>query len=399
VTSVFRDALFNAQWLRTAGHSSSGGAEIGECFAAADRIREADTESWYRAWNELGANLLGRAQESARGGHHASALSGYLRAANYFRAAYTFLMGAPLDPRVVAAYRRQRAAFEAATEFMRPGARRVTIPYGSASLHGYLFRAADDGVPRPTLIITGGYDSTAEELYFFSGAAAVARGYTCIVFDGPGQGAAIIEDRAIFRPDWESVIGPVLDFALARREVAPAKIALLGVSFGGYLAPPAASGEPRLAACIADPGEFALLEELRSRLPSFIARELPDGSPLVLALLDFILRRKMRHPTAGWALRRALWVHGVDSPLGYVRLTQDYSLEGRVAQIKCPTLICRAAADEIGVTARRLYAALVSDKTFLEFTSAQGAAAHCEAGARSVFNERAFDWLDAALKR
>jgi hypothetical protein len=107
----------------------------------------------------------------------------------------------------------------------------------------------------------------------------------------------------------------------------------------------------------------------------------------------------MHHPTAGWALRRALWVHGIDSPLAYVRLTPEYSLEGRVRQIKCPTLICRAAADEIGVTARRLYDGLVCDKAFIEFTRAEGAGAHCEAGARSVFNERAFDWLDAALKR
>ena len=111
------------------------------------------------------------------------------------------------------------------------------------------------------MIITGGYDSTAEETYFFSGAAAVERGYTCIVFDGPGQGAAIIENEMVFRPDWEAVVGPVVDHALMRPEVDPARIALMGISFGGYLAARAASGEPRLAACIADPGEFSLLEE------------------------------------------------------------------------------------------------------------------------------------------
>jgi len=59
---------------------------------------------------------------------------------------------------------------------MRPSAQRVAIPYPGAALHGYLFRAADDEEPRPTLIISGGYDRTAAESYFFSGAAAVARG-------------------------------------------------------------------------------------------------------------------------------------------------------------------------------------------------------------------------------
>ena len=113
-------------------------------------------------------------------------------------------------------------------------------------------------VARPTLIITGGYDSTAEEAYFFGGAAAVARGYTCIAFDGPGQGAAIIENGLGFRADWEVVVRRVVDYAITRPEVDKSKIALLGISFGGYLAPRAASGEPRLAACIADPGEFSL---------------------------------------------------------------------------------------------------------------------------------------------
>jgi hypothetical protein len=396
---AFKDALFDAQWLRAAGHSCSGGAEIGECLAAARQIHEPDAESWFHAWCGLGASVLAEAEKSRAAGRRASALAAYLRAANYFRAAHTFLIGAPLDPRVVDTYRRQRAAFEAAASLMRPAAERIVIPYGDATLHGYLFRAADDAAPRPTLIVNGGYDSTAEELYFFSGAAAVARGYTCIVFDGPGQGPAIIEDGMVFRPDWEAVIGPVVDFAVRRPEVDRSKIALMGISFGGYLAPRAASGEPRLAACIADPGEFSLFDELKSRVPAFVARELPNGKPVVLGLLAYILRRRMRHATAGWGLRRGLWVHGVDSPLAYMRLTQDYSLEGRVEHIRCPTLVCAAESDEIGVTARKLHDALTCEKAFIAFTAKEGAGAHCEAGARSLFNQRAFDWLDAMLAK
>jgi predicted alpha/beta-fold hydrolase len=395
---VFKDSLFEAQWLRTASHSSSGGAEIGECFAAARQIREPDPESWFTAWSRLGESVLTEAETSRTKGHGVSALSAYLRASNYFRAAYTFLIGAPVEPRVVDTYRRHRAAFESAAVLMRPPVERIAIPYAGTSLHGYLFRAAGDHAPRPTLIVNGGYDSTAEESYFFSGAAAVARGYTCIVFDGPGQGAARIEDGLVSRPDWEAVIGPVVDFAVARPEVDASKIALMGISFGGYLAPRAASGEPRLAACIADPGEFSLLEEFKSRMPALIAREIPDGKPAVLALLNLILSRRMRHTTAGWGLRRGLWVHGVKSPLEYVKLTQDYTLEGRVEHIRCPTLICSAENDDIGVTARKLYDALSCEKAFIAFTAPEGAGEHCEVGARSLFNQRAFDWLGAVLR-
>ena len=40
----------------------------------------------------------------------------------------------------------------------------------------------------PLVIAMPGFDSTAEELYFIVGAAAVARGYHCLLFEGPGQG-------------------------------------------------------------------------------------------------------------------------------------------------------------------------------------------------------------------
>ena len=397
MVTVFKDDLFELQWLRAASHSSSGGADIGECLAAARQIGEPDAERWFTVWSRLADGLAVGAKESEAQGRLVSARSAYLRASNYYRTAYTFLFGAPVDPRVVDTYRRQRTTFEAAVALMTPMAERISVPYEGTRLHGYLFRASDNGQPRPTLIINGGYDSTAEEAYFFSGAAAVARGYTCLAFDGPGQGSAIIEDGLAFCPDWEAVISPVVDFAISRPEVDKSNIALMGVSFGGYLAPRAASAEPRIAACIADPGEFTLFEEMKSRMPPWIARELPNGNPLVLAGLNLMMRRRMRHVTAGWGLRRGLWVHGVDSPLAYLRLTQDYSLEGLAGRIRCPTLICSAENDDIGVTADKLYAALTCEKARLRFLAAEGAGEHCESGARSLFNERAFDWLDDVL--
>ena len=264
---TFKDPLFQAQWLRAASHASAGGADIGECLAATRQIGEPDPTSWFDAGTAWLQNLLAAAETSHAAGRRISALDSYLRASNYFRTAYTFLIGAPVDPRVLDGYRHQRDAFTSAASLMDPSAQPIAIPYGDATLHGYLFRAADDGVPRPTLIITGGYDSTAEELYFFSGAAAVARGFTCLVFDGPGQGSSIIEKGLVFRPDWEAVVGPVIDYAVTLPGVDPAGIALMGISFGGYLAPRAASSEPRLAACIADPANTPCSRNSKAACP------------------------------------------------------------------------------------------------------------------------------------
>ena len=115
-------------------------------------------------------------------------------ASNYWRAAWTFLFQAPIEVRALDAYSRHREAFTRAAKLMAPVGQAIRIPYTGNFLHGYFFKAGPDGAPRKTLIVNGGYDSTAEEAFLFSGAAALERGYNALVFDGPGQGAAIFED-------------------------------------------------------------------------------------------------------------------------------------------------------------------------------------------------------------
>jgi len=105
MVAAFKDELFAAQWLHTAGYASYGGAELGECLTIAGQIRELDAESWHAAWGGAAARLHGLAGASRAGGRLESARGGYLRAANYWRAAYTFLIGAPVDERVKSAYR------------------------------------------------------------------------------------------------------------------------------------------------------------------------------------------------------------------------------------------------------------------------------------------------------
>jgi len=51
-------------------------------------------------------------------------------------------------------------------------------------------------------------------------------------------------------------VTPVVDYLLTRPEVDPARIALMGISVGGYLAPRAAAFEQRLVALIANDGLY-----------------------------------------------------------------------------------------------------------------------------------------------
>jgi Esterase FrsA-like len=392
---MFKDPLFNAQFLRAVGHTGAGGADIGECYAIAPQIRDRDGESWYGAWMRLAERAEAQAEASLASGHGVSAHQALLKASNYYRTAYLFMMQPEPDQRLAAAYRSQRQAFEKAITLRPDCGKAVRIPFEERPLHGYFFPSRRPG-PRPVLIVTGGYDSTAEEAYFFSGPAALARGYHVVTYDGPGQGSALIEEGQVFRPDWETVLGPVLKWVKQQPFVDSTRIAQIGVSFGGYLAPRAASVVEGLAATIADPGQQSLLEEVRTRLPQILARQLPNGNKFLLGLVGKGLCRRMKHLTEGWSIRRGLWVHGVETPLQYLKLTEQYATDA--SAIRSHMLVCSAENDQIGRTADALYSAIRAPKSRMHFMAAEGTAGHCESLGRSTFNMRTFDWLDQTLQ-
>lgn len=127
---------------------------------------------------------------------------------------------------------------------------RVAIPYESTTLPGYLFRVDDSGTARTTVVYHGGFDSTLEEGYFAVARGAVERGYNVLAFDGPGQATTRRLQGLVFRPDWEMVISPVIDYAITLPEIDEHRIVLIGTSFGGYLAARAAAFEHRIAALV-----------------------------------------------------------------------------------------------------------------------------------------------------
>ena len=104
------------------------------------------------------------------------------------------------------------------------------------------------------MIYTNGFDSTTEEGYYVIGAAALRRGFNVILYDGPGTGRMIREKKVPYRPDWEAVLGPVMDYAETRREVDKSKIVLFGYSMGGYLCARTAAFDHRPAALVLDDG-------------------------------------------------------------------------------------------------------------------------------------------------
>src|SRR5918997_2898682 len=390
----FDDPLFEDFAVRAL---SLDGCPLGEVSATTAQIEEGDRDGWYEQWAATADRIVALGDESSSAGHAVSAREAYLRASSYYRTAYLPQYGSPVDPRLVQAFDKETTIFQKAAALMRPPVEPVEIPYEGTTLPGYFCQVDDSGRPRPTLIGTNGYDATINELYL-DFAAVLRRGYNLLLYDGPGQGRALIKQDLVMRPDWENVVRPVVDYALSRPEVDPEKMAIMGISLGGYLAPRAASSEHRLAACIADPGVWDMLEGLKGRfsaLPKDVLEKFPNVDPEVL---EPLVEHIQETPALRWAIvQRGFWVHGVDSLSEYLKLAEDYSLKEVVSRIRCPTLLTWAESDPLSWNAEQIYDRLTSQTRLVRFYDAEGAGDHCEAKTRPLFHQRAFDWLDETL--
>ncbi len=97
----FDNELFDAQFLRALGKIYDRGADVGECFSTAFRIRDNDKESWYQEWDRTAEMVERAAEESQRKGRTISARDGFLRATEYHRTAEFFLRDDLDDPRIL----------------------------------------------------------------------------------------------------------------------------------------------------------------------------------------------------------------------------------------------------------------------------------------------------------
>ncbi|MBV9357153.1 MAG: alpha/beta fold hydrolase [Chloroflexi bacterium] len=386
--SFFQDPLFEQFASSLAlGAVSHGGGEPGEIAAICAQITDGDNDSWYAAWSAAADQLVAAGAASAGADHHVSARESYLRATSYYGLAYHPLFGAPVDQRLLDAFGKQRTAFDRFAALLEPAGERLEIECDGARMPAYLFKAGTTTEHRPLLIATNGYDATIYEMYLAQAVPALRRGYDCLLFDGPGQGAVLYEQGVTMRPDWEHVVGRVVDVMLERDDVDHERMVLTGWSLGGYLALRAATAEQRLAGCIADPGLFGILAVAGGGGQ-------PDAAELE-KLSVAMEHDRMRH----WAIvQRGFWVNGASSLADYLQIVAAYTLEGRLGGIRCPTLLTAAENDPLSTSAPRVLDGLRCRKALIQFRTSEGAGEHCEMGNRSLVDQRVFDWLDQMLE-
>lgn len=199
------------------------------------------------------------------------------------------------------------------------------------------------------------------------------------------------EQRVPMRPDWEHIMPGLMDALLAHAEVDPDHIVLVGRSFGGYLAPRGAAGEPRLAAMIADPGQY----DIGAATAGFgdLMKHVHDPAA------DDQFNALLTTPAMKALLAPRMVTHGVSSVRAYCADLLRYTNADTVTHVSCPSYVTDNDSDVVSTgQGKELFDHLTCPKDFRLFTQAEGAGGHCEGMAPIVFWTAAFDWLDSKRK-
>jgi len=393
---LFNDPSFEFTASVGLGASYYGLGNPGKLVALAQAIPDGDYESAFQAFHGAGVEAREWAEDAARKRHRVSARQAWLWAAQYHATALRFLDGTADPSRMLPTFRQYAECWAAAAALFDPPVERVEIPYEGGALTGWFYRVDSSARRRPLAIVNNGADGLDISSYELGVAGGLARGYHCLSFNGPGQGDSLWIRKLYFRPDWEKVIAPVVDFALRRPEVEPGRIALIGVSQGGYWVARALAFEHRVAAGVLDPGVWNVADPWIRNLPPFMRDALDQGKKE-----DFDTKMAVGlklNPKAKIMLDFRMRPYGFSSYYDAFRAAREYNMKDVAGQIRCPVLITDPESEQFFTgQARQLFGMLRGPKELAAFTRAEGADLHCELNAPGYRDFRIYNWLDETL--
>ena len=376
------DFMFN--WF--IGLGAVVGLSHGELFNLVEGMKDGDPGQWRERFGRHGDFLVARAGT----GKGAAAAQDRLAAAFCFRAVLQYS-----DP-TAATFPKTVERME--TQFLE-GARglgvplhAVEVPFEGKTLPGYFLE--HDSTPRPLVVMIGGGDSYREDLFYFAGYPAWRRGYNMLMVDLPGQGSAPMRGLTI-RADMAAPVSAALDFLATHAACPPEKVAIYGVSGGGYFTAQAAASDRRIGAWIASTPITDIAEVFRKEVGA--AYKVPGWfSRLALSVAGAV------NESAEINLNKYAWQFGTSD---FKSAVEQVFIQGRPvdpARISCPCLFLmgESEAGELKRQASALADELKRrgvDVTLRTFLPEEGADAHCQVNNLRLAHSVVFDWLDRVV--
>ncbi|MCA9874984.1 MAG: alpha/beta fold hydrolase [Anaerolineales bacterium] len=390
------DQTYHYESLRALGYATTGGADVNEILHAIGEIEAGDPESWYVGWSALADRKMAEAdryQHDQIGQGNA-----LLSAANYYRTA-EFMLYAN-DSRKLETYRQSIAAFYRGLDALHVPYERMEIPYAGNDLDGLYF-PGDSAQHGDTLILMiNGYDSIKEETYFTLGQEALARGFSFMSYDGPGQGSAIREHGIPFTPNWGDVNRAVVDAVTAVHPEIK-EIILVGFSMGSILATKAAAADARISMLVQYNIMYDFSLTARESMPASFAERVFTDEPRP-AWVSQMLGYSMRFSSEqDWAIRHGSWVMGIDDYAEVLNQYRFYEISQDAPEVTAPVLLLAGENDHF-VNATLITTTEDSFKqaasiTSITYDAQSGADEHCQVGAMNLWTADFFEWVYANL--
>ena len=386
----FKDQEMNFTVLRALMGVYDDGATIGECFRVVQNTKNGDNKTFIKEWQLMGNLNLERAVIERDKGDFIRARENYFRASTYFKSAMITLN--PLDTRHKTFWKLSVDSFEKTGELLECPVEKIQVILNDKILPCYFIPAKKDKVCPVIFLVSGGEGSNTE-MYFWVGAYALKNGYSVFLYEGPGNFSAMYTSGLIMMANSEVPIGKALDILCSRPDVDVDRIAMLGISFGGYLVARAAIFDKRIKALIPNSPLTNIHKMLTSVFPNVIFH-LPDW------LINFIKKYLMSYSERA-TLDLLLWEGGTKTFKEGINILKAYSIEGLESKITCPTLALAGEGEgkEFDRQAKDFIANISSEeKTLRIFTNEEGAGSHCQVDNPRLMNEVVITWLNKLWK-
>ncbi len=377
------DFMFN--WA--VGISQIIGMSPSQVFIAVHGIKDGDPAGWREGFQREGHFQIERAQAFVENKQRVAAGQSYLGAAYAFRSALQYI-----DPMKIGfgeCLLEMEKAFQQGIDQIGVPMRPVEVPFENTTLPGYYLE--HDRQTRPVILMIGGGDSFREDLFYVAGYPGWKRGYNVLMVDLPGQGKT--PGRGLhYRVDMGMPIRAALDWLEANAAAKTEKIALYGISGGGYHTALAVASDTRIKAWIAATPIIDIGKTFEREFGA--ALKSPGWTMnLVMRLAGSI------NESAEINLNKYAWSFGTTDFKSAVDHVLAEAKRVDHAAIQCPSLflVSEGEAPELKRQALELYNHFKQrglDVTRREFTAAEGADGHCELNNLRLLHLVVFDWLD-----
>ncbi|KAL4807466.1 Alpha/Beta hydrolase protein [Aspergillus unguis] len=377
--------------------ANGGGASTGEVLRIASQLTPGDFDSWFNEFYFLGEQIHAQALEAKT---TASARSAYFRASTYYRMSSFFLVGNASDPRLYGPWQQALDDFDAAIALQDVPGVPFTVPGPGYTVPGYFWKSptvSRHNPKVPTVIVGSGYDAPQQDSFHSIGLEVLSRGWNFVTYEGGGQTTTRRQQGVGFTPEWWKIVTPVVDYLSGLPEVDMENLALGGISFGGILAPVAASREPRLKAVMSIDGlidfQETVLNNIGSLADVFASANATEFDAKVEELYPE-LPTKMK-----WFLDQGRWSFNTDSAYDFINQTAAYVVTPEaVANISAYGWVGKGENDTLAGgqedTLLDYYNSVGQHPgTLYFFPTNVGGGSHSQTGAEQQLAQAVLDWL------